>query len=159
MNPRDTADAIAAAMVAHDHAGLMALYADDVVFSSPVTAVEFHGKAEVGVLMTHVLAGFETWERTFVLADDQQCVFGARGRIGGHDVELAELINLDNDGLVDEIRIHGRPLAGIAALAAVAAPPLAAQHSRNRERLVGLLARPLPGVLARGDKMMNRLAR
>jgi hypothetical protein len=54
-------------------------------------------------------AGFETWERTFVLADDQVCVFCARGRIGGHDVELAELIRFDLDGRVREIRIHGAP--------------------------------------------------
>jgi hypothetical protein len=137
----------------------MDLYADDVVFCSPVTAVEFRGKTEVGSLMTHVLAGFESWERTFVLAGDRQCVFGARGRIGGQDVELAELISLDADGHVGEIRIHGRPLAGIAAIAAVAAPPLAARHSRNRGRLVGLLSRGLPGALARGDRIITRLAR
>lgn len=58
---------------------------------------------------SHLPAGFETWERTFVLADDQVCVFCARGRIGGHDVELAELIRFDLDGRVREIRIHGAP--------------------------------------------------
>jgi hypothetical protein len=159
MNARQSADAIAAAMTARDHQALMALYADDVVFHSPVTAVDFRGKADVGALMTYVLAGFENWERTFVLADEQQCVFGARGRIGGHDVELTELITLDSDGLVGEIRIHGRPLAGVAAIAAVAAPPLAARRSPSRGRLAGLLSRGLPGALARGDQLITRLAR
>src|SRR3954454_12898805 len=110
-----------------DHPRLMATYADDVVFHSPVTAVEFQGKDAVGTLMNHVIAGFESWERTFVVADEEQCVFGARGRIAGQTVELAELIRLAPDGRVSEIRIHGRPLAGIAAIAAVAAPPLAAR--------------------------------
>src|SRR4051794_24091740 len=159
MNPREAADAIAAAMTARDHQALMDLYTDDVVFHSPVTAVEFHGKPEVGELMKHVLAGFESWERTFVLADDEQCVFGARGHIGGQDVEVAELIRLGSGGRVAEIRIHGRPLAGIAAIAAVAAPPLAARKSPNRGRLVGLLSRALPGALARGDQLITRLAR
>jgi hypothetical protein len=159
MNPRQNADAIADAMTARDHQALMDLYADDVVFHSPVTAVTFRGKTEVGALMAHVLAGFESWQRTFVLADDEQCVFGAAGHIGGHDVELAELIRLDPDGRVAEIRIHGRPLAGIAAIAAVAVPPLAARHSPSRGRLVALLSRGLPGALARGDQLITRLAR
>jgi hypothetical protein len=58
----------------------MGLYADDIVFNSPVTAVQFTGKAEVGALMAEVLAGFERWERTYLFADEDPCVFGARGR-------------------------------------------------------------------------------
>jgi hypothetical protein len=146
-------------MTTGDHGALMALYAEDVVFCSPVTAVEFHGKDEVGALMRHVMAGFETWERTFVLADEEQCVFGARGRIGGQTVELAELVRLSPDGRVREIRIHGRPLAGIAAIAAVAAPPLAARRGRARGVLAGLLSRGLPRALATGDAVITRLAR
>jgi hypothetical protein len=156
---RGIADAIASAMTARDHDALMALYADDVTFHSPVTAVEFRGKDEVGTLMAHVMGAFERWDRTFVLADERQSVFGARGRIGGRDVELAEYIRLGPDGRVCEIRIHGRPLAGVAAIAAAAAPELAARHSRIRGILVALLSRGLPGALARGDDLITRLAR
>jgi SnoaL-like domain len=159
VNARECADAIEAAMTTRDLEGLLAVYADDVVFNSPVTAVEFRGKSEVADLMTQVLAGFETWERTFVLADDRQCVFGARGRIGGRDVELAELIRVDPDGRVAEIVIHGRPLAGVAAIAAVAAPPLAARRGRTRALLARLLSRGLPAALASGDRIITRLAR
>jgi hypothetical protein len=159
MNARECADAIEAAMTSRDLEGLLVVYADDVVFNSPVTAVQFRGKREVADLMTHVLAGFETWERTFVLGDDGQCVFGARGRIGGRDVELAELIRVDSDGRVAEIVIHGRPLAGVAAIAAVAAPPLAARRGPTRARLTKLLSRGLPGALAFGDRIITRLAR
>jgi SnoaL-like domain len=130
MDARQCADTIAAAMTARDLDGLLAVYADDVVFNSPVTAVQFHGKSEVAELMTHVLAGFETWQRTFVLADARQCVFGARGRIGERNVELAELIRVDSNGRVAEIVIHGHPLAGVAAIAAVTArrsPPATAE--------------------------------
>ncbi|KLL11646.1 MULTISPECIES: nuclear transport factor 2 family protein [Protofrankia] len=162
MDPRQTADAVAQAMTSRDHAALMALYAEDIVFSSPVTAVRFTGRAEVGALMSHVLAGFQSWERTFVFTGDDECVFGARGRIGGHDIDLAEHFRLDPTGRVAEISIYGRPLAGIAAIAAIAAvtaPPLAARHGRNRERLVGRISRGLPGALARGDRLITRLAR
>jgi ketosteroid isomerase-like protein len=45
MDARQCADAIEAAMLARDLEGLLAAYADDVVFNSPVTAVQFHGRA------------------------------------------------------------------------------------------------------------------
>ena len=139
MTPREMADAIEVAMVARDRDAVLDLYAEDIVFYSPVTAVAFRGKSEMRDLMTHVLAGFETWERTFVVADDEQCVFGARGRIGGREVELTEHILLDSDGRVSEIRLCGRPMSSIAALAAAAAPPLAARRGAARGHLVGLL--------------------
>jgi SnoaL-like domain len=159
MNARQCADAIEMAMTTGDLDGLLSVYADDVVFNSPVTAVQFQGKSEVAELMTHVLSGFDTWERTFVLAEERECVFGARGRIGGRDVELAELIRIDADGRVAEIVIHGRPLAGVAAIAAVAAPPLAARQGQIRGLLSRLLSRGLPGALALGDRVITRLAR
>jgi hypothetical protein len=105
------------------------------------------------------MAGFESWERTFVLTDEDQAVFGARGRIAGQSVELAELIRLAPDGRVSEIRIHGRPLAGIAGIAAAAAPPLAARRGRARGILAALLSRGLARAPASGDELITRLAR
>jgi hypothetical protein len=159
MNARQCADAIEKAMTGRDLDGLLSVYADDVVFNSPVTGVQFQGKREVADLMTHVLSGFETWERTFVLADERECVFGARGHIGRYDVELAELIRVGPDGRVTELVIYGRPLAGVAAIAAVAAPPLAARRGPIRGVLARLLSRGLPLALASGDRVITRLAR
>jgi hypothetical protein len=153
MNARQCADVIEMAMTTKDLDSLLSVYAEEVVFNSPVTAVRFQGKREVAELMTHVLSGFETWERTFVLAEERECVFGARARIGGRDIELAELIRVDADGRVAEIVIHGRPLA------AVAAPPLAARRGPIRGLLARFLSRGLPGVLAFGDRVITRLAR
>ena len=69
-------------------------------------------------LMTHVLAGFETWERTFVVAGDGQCAFVARGRIGAaKSTWLSASASTPTCGSA-EIRVCGRPLSGIAALAA-----------------------------------------
>jgi hypothetical protein len=159
MNARQCADVIEMAMTTKDLDSLLSVYAEEVVFNSPVTAVRFQGKREVAELMTHVLSGFETWERTFVLAEERECVFGARARIGGRDIELAELIRVDADGRVAEIVIHGRPLAAVAAIAAVAAPPLAARPGPIRGLLARFLSRGLPGVLAFGDRVITRLAR
>jgi len=153
---RETADALAAAMTARDHAGLMAYYADDVTFHSPVTPRPFVGRAAVGAVLGAVMQGFESWERTFVFADGATCTFGVRARIGGRDVELAELIRVDDHGRVTEMRVHGRPLAGVAAIAAVAAPLLVSRDHPARGRVVGALTRPLPALLAAGDRVLMR---
>jgi ketosteroid isomerase-like protein len=44
MNARQRAHAIEKAMTARDLDGLLSVYADDVVFNSPVTGVQFQGK-------------------------------------------------------------------------------------------------------------------
>ena len=159
MNARQVADIIEKAMKSKDLEALSAVWADDIIFHSPVTAVPFQGKQALAELMTPVLGGFETWERTFVMADDADAVFGARGRIRGRDVELTELIRLNGDGHVSEIHITGRPLAGVAAIAAAAAPQLAARRGRVRGWIAGVMSGGLPPALASGDRLITRLAR
>ena len=44
MNPRQVTDAIEAALSGQDHQALMDLYAEDIVFYSPVTATEFRAR-------------------------------------------------------------------------------------------------------------------
>ena len=159
MKPREIADIIEKAMKDKDLDALTTVWADDIVFHSPVTAVPFEGKPDLTELMAPVVDGFETWERTFVIADHDQCVFGARGRIRGKDVELTELIRLNDQGQVSEIRITGRPLAGVAAIASTAAPPLAARRGRTRGWVTAIISGGLPAALASGDRLITRLAR
>jgi len=156
---REIADIIENSMKDKNLDALSAVWADDIVFHSPVTAVAFQGKPALHELMSTVLDGFETWERTFVIADADECVFGARGRIGGRDVELTEQLRLNDLGQVAEIRITGRPLAGVAAIAAVAAPQLAAHRSRIRGWVAAIMSSGLPAALDSGDRLITRLAR
>ena len=159
MNARDTLAAITAATEARDTDALVALYADDVVFHSPVTPLPFRGREEAGALLAVVVAAFEEWVPTFAIAQDDQAVLGVAARIGGRSVELTEHFTIGADGRVTEARLCGRPLAGVAAIAAQAAPALAARHGRLRRAATGALIRPLPPVLATGDRAVNRLAR
>jgi hypothetical protein len=157
MSVRATADALAEAMIARNHAGLMAHYAEDVTFHSPVTPRPFEGRHQVGEILRAVIEGFEHWERTFVLTNGNTCVFGVRARIGGRDVEFAELIRVDERGRVIEMRVNARPLAGVAAIAAVAAPALLGRRNPVRGRIAGALMGPLPAVLAAADRGLMHL--
>jgi hypothetical protein len=78
-------------------------------------------------------------------------------RIRGRDAELVDLIRFDEQGLITEIRIHSRPLASTAAFAAMLGPRLARRRGRVAAVLARLIAGPLPGLLAAGDRLVTPL--
>lgn len=145
------------AMEARDHAAFVATLAPDVVLHSPATAVPFRGREAVAALTRPVIAGFESWECRYEIADGDRHVLAIRARIGGRDVELMEELRHDGDGKVSELRLHGRPLAGVAAFAGVAGPALARPRGRLYALAVGLVTGPLPRLLAAGDALVARL--
>jgi hypothetical protein len=147
-----------AAMERRDAAAMVELFAPDAVFRSPVTATPFEGREAVAELMEAVVEQFETWECTDEITTGDSTVLLIRGRIGGRDVDLVDVMRHDEQGRVTEMRVHGRPISGVAAFAAAVGPRLARRRGRLAVLVVTLLARPLPGVLALGDRIISRLA-
>jgi hypothetical protein len=69
------------------------------------------------------------------------------------------LFRLGDDGLIREITVFVRPLAGVANFAAVLAPRLARSRAgRGRALLARLLTRPVEAALRRGDALAPWLA-
>lgn len=146
------------AMEARDHAAFVAALSPDVVLRSPASARPFVGRTEVADLMRPLIAAFERWECRYELADGERHVLAVSARISGRDVELLEELVHDANGRVRELRLHGRPLDGLAAFAKVAGPPLARRRGRSSALAARLLTRPLPALLAGGDGFVTRLA-
>src|SRR3954470_16808730 len=122
---------VRAAMLARDPAALVATFAPDVVLRSPVTARPFRGREEVGELMAELLAVLEDLEYTAVAdAGERTQLLAFRMRLGGRDVDLVDVMRFDEDGLLSEIVVHARPLAGAALFAAVVGPRLARRRGR-----------------------------
>jgi hypothetical protein len=145
------------AMEGRDHAAMLEHLAPDVVLLSPVTATPFVGRESVGELLGHLVEEFESWECTAEIVQGDTHVLLIRARIGGREVELADVFVHDANGLVKEMRLHARPMSSIAAFAAVVAPRLARRHGRVRTSLVTAMARPLPRLLAAGDALLLKL--
>src|SRR3954452_6770615 len=154
----DLSAPVRAAMLARDSAALVATFAPDVVLRSPVTARPFRGREEVGELMTELIGALEDLEYTAVADGGDVQVLAFRMRLGGRDVELVDLLRYDDEGLLREVVVHARPLAGAALFISVVGPRVGRRRSRWRGA-AALAARPLPRLLRALDAAGMRLLR
>jgi hypothetical protein len=138
------------AMEARDLTAIVDTLASDVVFSSPVISSHFHGPEEVRELFEIVLDEFHEFQYTEELAREDARVLLFSARVRGRPVQGAQILHLDEQGKIRELRVMARPLAGLAAIAAVVGRRLARQRAGGRARaaVVGLLTYPLLALTA-----------
>jgi len=107
---------------------LMALFAEDVVFRSPVVYAPYRGREHVGALLAEVAQVFEDFSYTHQIGApegaDHALVF--RARVGDREVEGCDFVHVDESGLIDELFVMVRPLSGATALAEAMARRLGA---------------------------------
>ena len=107
------------AIEARDLDGLVALFADDVVFRSPVVHAPYQGRDQVMALLRAVSEVFEDFRYTREIgapgAADSALVF--RARVGDREVEGCDFIHRDEEGLIAELFVMVRPATGLMALA------------------------------------------
>jgi hypothetical protein len=107
------------AVESRDFDGLGALFADDVVFRSPVVHAPYQGRDQAMVLLRAVAQVFEDFRYTREIgapgAADSALVF--RARVGDRELEGCDFIHLNQEGLIDELYVMVRPLTGVMALA------------------------------------------
>jgi hypothetical protein len=143
-----------------DPEGAAAILAPNCVLWSPATRVPFEGRAAVLETLTGLVETCDEIEYTHELHDGDRVVLAFRATLAGRPVEAVDLVHLDADGLVDEIRVYGRPLTTGANFAAVLGPLVGRERrGRGRAALIRVLTRPLPGMLARADSLAARLMR
>jgi hypothetical protein len=108
--------AFARAVESGDIDAALALVADDVVFRSPAVHRPYEGKPATEVVLRAVARVFEDFHYTGSVStgDDHVLVFQAR--IGDRQLEGADFLHVDADGLVDDFRVMVRPLSGLTAL-------------------------------------------
>ena len=112
------------ALETRDAAAVEALLAENVVFSSPALFKPYAGR---GATMVFLRAAMETFEdfryvRTYTEDDGRGHVLMFAATVGGRQLEGADFIRLDQDGLVAEFRVMIRPMSGLIALAEAMAP-------------------------------------
>jgi hypothetical protein len=102
-----------------DRDRLIELFAEDVVFSSPVVFRPYHGRESLSVLLHAVMSVFEDfrYEREIGAegADDHALVF--RARVGNRELHGCDFFHTGEDGLIDEFTVMVRPLSATLALA------------------------------------------
>lgn len=148
---------IRVAMEARDHAAVIATLAPGVVLRSPVTAVPIEGREAVSALLRALIEAIEELEYTLDVATPDVHVLGFRMVLGGRPVEGVDVLRFDEHGLIREIVVTARPMSATALFAAILGPPIASRRGRLNAALVTLITRPLPRVLAAGDRLVARV--
>ena len=156
----DTAAALRDAVLAYDHAAVVALLAPDVVLRSPVVRFPFEGRDDVSDVYRAVLDGFRDFEFVELAEGDGGLqIMRFRMSVLGRTGETISLLRVGADGLIAEVVIYVRPLATLAAVGAVMGPPLARRRGRLQWLAITLLSRPLPRLLELADPLLPRLIR
>jgi hypothetical protein len=147
------------AFEARDLEGVADALAPDVVLHSPVTSsFRFVGRDEVTALLRIVREVFEDLRYVEEFGEGGMRALVFRARVKGQSLEATDILRLDEQGRVSEIRVFIRPLPGLTALTAALAPRLARETGRVRSAAVAGMVRPVAAITRLGDVPGSRLA-
>ena len=123
----------------HDEAGIAAMLADNVVFTSPVAFKPYVGKPITAAILRGVLRVFEDFHYAREIHDsngrDHAFVFEAK--ISGGPTRLVngcDFLHFNEEGLIDDFVVMVRPLSGATALSEA----MGAQFPRIQQEAIEL---------------------
>lgn len=116
---------VRAAVEARDIDGLKALFADEIVFNSPVAFHPFTGRETVAEVLTNVMEVFTDFAYVDELKGDGTHALVFTAGVGGRAVQGLDHLRYDDAGLVSEFTVMVRPLSGVIALAEAMGPRVA----------------------------------
>jgi SnoaL-like domain len=149
-----------AAMEAGDVDAVVAAFAPDAVFRSPVTGrLVFQGHEQIGALTAVVLDVFDDFRYTGEIRDGDTAVLLAKARIGGEDIEMVDSLRLDPEGKIRELTVFFRPLPASAVALRMIGTGLARRKGRVQSVLISMMTRPLAFMAQSGDRVGARFVR
>ncbi|MBO2455456.1 nuclear transport factor 2 family protein [Actinomadura barringtoniae] len=95
------------------------LFAEDVVFTSPVAFKPYPGKAITVAILRGVARVFQdiTYVREIASADGRDHALMFEATVQGREVHGCDFLHMNEDGLIDELTVMVRPLSAATALA------------------------------------------
>jgi hypothetical protein len=88
---------------------------EDVVLHSPILFRGFEGRDMVVQVLTHVVATLEDFRYVDELADERTVVLRFKARVGDRELEGIDFLELDEQGLVEELTVFMRPMSALTA--------------------------------------------
>jgi hypothetical protein len=134
--------------------------ADNAVLISPLTAsFTFDGREQVAIVLSAAFQVIQEVRFHTEVGDGRTRALFYRGRCGRQAFEEAQLLRLDDAGLIGELTYFGRPLPGLTAVMRRIGPAIMQRQGRpGFARAVGLAAGPLHGLTSSGEKYLMPLA-
>jgi hypothetical protein len=134
--------------------------APDVEVISPLTAqFRFHGPAQVTDMLAAAFEVIHDIRFHTEVGDGDTWALFYRARAGRVEVEEAQLLRLNPDGLVRELTLFGRPLPALTEVMAGIGPRLLRrQRQPQLARLVTLATGPLAAMTRMGERRLMPMA-
>jgi hypothetical protein len=110
-------DRFRAAAEGKDFSAMDELFAEDVVFRSPVVFKPYEGREAVAMLLSAVVQVFEDFRYTDQVETGDSAALFFSARVGERELDGIDYLQFDSDGRVDRMAVYVRPMSGVHALA------------------------------------------
>ena len=112
-------NAFRAAVEACDFDAMPALFAEDVVFRSPIAHKPYQGRVQIGVILRAVSRVFADLTYIKEIGGEGQAdhALVITAKVGDLDINGCDFLHTRDDGLIDEFTVMLRPLKAVTAFA------------------------------------------
>jgi hypothetical protein len=110
-------DRFRAAAETKDFSAIDELFAEDVVFRSPVVFKPYEGREAVAMLLGAVVQVFEDFRYTDQVESGDSAALFFSARVGDKELDGIDYLQFDSEGRVDQMAVYVRPMSGVHALA------------------------------------------
>jgi hypothetical protein len=104
-----TIAAFRSAAEAHDLDAMMPVFAEDVVFHSPIVFAPYHGRDALRLVLSGVLQVFEDFRYVAEYRSEDGVVLHFRARVGQRELDGIDMLHFGDDGRCDEFTVMVRP--------------------------------------------------
>jgi ketosteroid isomerase-like protein len=102
---------------AKDFSAIDELFAEDVVFRSPVVFKPYEGRDAVAMLLGAVAQVFEDFRYTDQVETGDSAALMFSARVGDRELDGIDQLHFDSGGRIDAMAVYVRPMSGVNALA------------------------------------------
>ncbi len=110
-------DRFRAAAESKDFSAIDDLFADEVVFRSPVVFKPYEGREAVAMLLGAVVQVFEDFRYTDQVETGDAAALAFSARVGERELDGIDFLHFDGEGRINRMEVFVRPMSGMHALA------------------------------------------
>ena len=110
-------DRFRAAAEKKDFSAIDDLFAEDVVFRSPVVFKPYEGRDAVAMLLSAVSQVFEEFRYTDHVETGDAAALAFSAKVGDRELDGIDFLHFDEDGRISRMEVFVRPMSGMHALA------------------------------------------
>ena len=110
-------DSFRQAAESKDFSAIDELFAEDVVFRSPVVFKPYEGREAVAMLLGAVSQVFEEFRYTDQVETGDAAALAFSAHVGDRELDGIDFLHFDADGRVNRMEVYVRPMSGVNALA------------------------------------------